>query len=78
MLADLGRRGLDAALEATIVASFTKLGPAVRRPLWGWEPVGDHALAGKVVAVTGGTGTGSLYIGASSSPTSSSSPARRS
>lgn len=55
MLADLGRRGLDAALEATIVASFTKLGPAVRRPLWGWEPVGDHALAGKVVAVTGGT-----------------------
>ena len=55
MLADLGRRGVDAALEATIVASFTKLGPAVRRPLWGWEPVGPRALAGQAVAVTGGT-----------------------
>ncbi|QXC62593.1 SDR family NAD(P)-dependent oxidoreductase [Aquihabitans sp. G128] len=49
------RRAADAALEATIVGSFTRIGPAVRRPLWGWQPVPADALTGQVVVVTGAT-----------------------
>ncbi len=49
------RRIVDAALEAPVVPSFTKLGPAVRRRLWSWEDVGPDALSGQVVVVTGAT-----------------------
>ncbi|CAN5903373.1 SDR family NAD(P)-dependent oxidoreductase [soil metagenome] len=55
MATDLLRRAADAALEAPIVPSFTKLGPAVRRHLWAWENVGPDALTGQVVVITGAT-----------------------
>lgn len=48
-------RFADAALEATIVGSFTKAGPALRRSLFSWTDPGSDALAGKVVVVTGAT-----------------------
>lgn len=50
-------RGLaDAALEATIIGSFSRVGFAARRSLfaWGAEPHVD--LSGRVVLVTGATG----------------------
>lgn len=49
-------RLVDAALEATIVGSFTRIGPAVRSRLDGWRPVGDFDLTGRNVLVTGGNG----------------------
>lgn len=55
MIAELLRRSADAALEVTTVGSFSRIGPAVRRPLWRWQPVGDRALDGAVVVVTGAT-----------------------
>jgi NAD(P)-dependent dehydrogenase (short-subunit alcohol dehydrogenase family) len=49
----IGARLADAALEATVVGSFSKLGPAVRGRLAGWrEPT---AAGGRVVVVTGAT-----------------------
>lgn len=45
-------RIVDSALEATVVGSFSRIGPAVRRRLHDWsEPTGD--LSGKVAVVTG-------------------------
>jgi NAD(P)-dependent dehydrogenase (short-subunit alcohol dehydrogenase family) len=55
MATELLRRAADAALEAPIVPSFTKLGPAVRRRLWSWEDIGPDALTGQVVVITGAT-----------------------
>jgi dehydrogenase/reductase SDR family protein 12 len=55
MIADLLRRSADAALEATTLGSFTRLGPAARRRIWDWEPIDTVALAGKVVVVPGAT-----------------------
>lgn len=55
MLSDALRRAADAALEATVVGSFTRLGPAVRRPLDRWTDLGPDALSGRVVVVTGAT-----------------------
>ncbi len=52
---DLLRRAADATLEAAIVPSFTRIGPAVRRRVWGWQDPGPNALAGQVVVVTGAT-----------------------
>lgn len=49
-------RFVDAALEATVVGSFTRIGPAVRGRLEGWTPVGDLDLTGRNVLVTGGNG----------------------
>jgi dehydrogenase/reductase SDR family protein 12 len=43
----------DAALEATLVGSFTRVGPWVRRRLGHWSEAGD--LRGRVVVVTGAT-----------------------
>ena len=53
---DGARRLADAALEATVVGSFSRIGFAARRALFGWdaEPVVD--LTGRVVLVTGATG----------------------
>lgn len=50
-------RVVDAALEATVIGSFTRLGPAVRRAVFDWEGEdGDVArLDGEVIVVTGGT-----------------------
>lgn len=49
-------RLVDAALEATIVGSFTRIGPAVRSRLERWTPVADLDLTGRTVLVTGGNG----------------------
>lgn len=46
----------DTALEATIVGSFTKIGPAVRSRLDDWRPLSDFDLTGRTVLVTGGNG----------------------
>ncbi len=46
----------DRALEATVVLSFTKIGPQARSRLFGWSATGDlPRLDGKVVLVTGAT-----------------------
>ncbi len=56
VLADAVRRVADAALEATVVGSWSRLGVAARRRLWGWDaPVPAGSLAGAEVLVTGGT-----------------------
>lgn len=49
---------IDSALEATIVGSFTKIGPAVRSQVAAWEPV-DADLGDQTIVITGGsTGIG--------------------
>lgn len=49
-------RLVDTALEATIVGSFTRVGPAVRSRLAGWQPLSSYDLRGRAVLVTGGNG----------------------
>ena len=53
---DGARRFADAALEATVVGSFSRVGFAARRALFDWdaEPLVD--LRGRVALVTGATG----------------------
>jgi dehydrogenase/reductase SDR family member 12 len=46
-------RAVDAALEATVVLSFSKVGHAVRSRLVGWTPVADLPGQGRRVIVTG-------------------------
>lgn len=46
-------RLVDAALEAAVVPSFSRIGPAVRRRLDDWTPVPDLPGAGRTVVVTG-------------------------
>ncbi len=46
---------IDAGLEISVVGSFTRIGPAVRRRLFGWSPAPAGALAGRTVLVTGPT-----------------------
>ena len=48
-------RLVDGALEATVVGSFTSIGPRVRRRLDDWTPLGDIGLAGRTVVLTGVT-----------------------
>jgi dehydrogenase/reductase SDR family protein 12 len=51
----------DAALEALVVPSFTRIGYDVRRRLFDWESLDELSMRGKVVAVTGATsGLGEL------------------
>jgi len=46
---------VDAAMEAAVVPSFTRIGPAVRSQLEHWAPpVGDR-IDGRVVVITGAT-----------------------
>jgi dehydrogenase/reductase SDR family member 12 len=47
------RRVVDAALEFTVVLSFSRIGYGVRSRVGGWEPVGADEGAGKRVLVTG-------------------------
>ncbi len=49
------RAALDALLELTVVGSFSRIGPAVRRRLFGWTPPAPGSLAGRTVLVTGPT-----------------------
>lgn len=53
--APLGARLADAALEATVVPSFSRWGPALRSRLFGWTDPAPDALAGRVAVVTGAT-----------------------
>lgn len=46
---------IDAALECSLVGSFTRIGPAVRRRVEHWEPLEGHDLKGRVMVITGGT-----------------------
>lgn len=46
---------VDAALEWSVVGSFTRLGSALRRRLDRWEPFEGRRLAGRVVVITGAT-----------------------
>jgi NAD(P)-dependent dehydrogenase (short-subunit alcohol dehydrogenase family) len=48
-------RAVDLLLEATVVPSFSRLGPAVRSATAGWTDPSPGALAGRTVAVTGAT-----------------------
>jgi len=57
MIADV----VDAALEASVVGSFTRLGFAVRRRLDAWTPLDGLDRAGRVVVITGGTSGLGLY-----------------
>jgi NAD(P)-dependent dehydrogenase (short-subunit alcohol dehydrogenase family) len=48
-------RVIDVALEISVVGSFSRTGPAVRRRLFGWEAPTPGALAGRTALVTGPT-----------------------
>lgn len=49
------RRWIDALLELSVVGSFTKLGYAARRRLFGWSAPSPNALVGRTVLITGPT-----------------------
>jgi dehydrogenase/reductase SDR family protein 12 len=46
---------IDGALEATVVLSFTDIGPMIRRRLFDWEDVDTLRMDGRVALVTGAT-----------------------
>jgi dehydrogenase/reductase SDR family protein 12 len=46
---------VDSLLELTVVGSFSRVGPAVRRRIFGWDPPAANALAGRTALVTGPT-----------------------
>jgi len=49
-------RVADAALEATVVLSFSRFGYLARRRLFTWDQPAAASMAGRVVVVTGATG----------------------
>jgi NAD(P)-dependent dehydrogenase (short-subunit alcohol dehydrogenase family) len=53
---DYTRRVADAALEATVVGSFSRLGFTARRALFSWDDQPGLDLRGHVALVTGATG----------------------
>lgn len=44
---------IDVVMETTVVPSFSRIGPLVRRPLRDWTPLSQLPGAGRVVLVTG-------------------------
>lgn len=48
-------RAVDALMEATVVPSFTKVGPAVRSRIYDWDDAPPGVLRGKIAVVTGAT-----------------------
>ncbi|MEZ5226516.1 MAG: SDR family NAD(P)-dependent oxidoreductase [Acidimicrobiales bacterium] len=48
------RRAADAMLEASVVASFTKIGPEARSELFDWDEPASN-MTGSTVLVTGGS-----------------------
>ena len=46
---------VDSALEATVVPSFSRIGPLVRSRLEHWAPTAHHDLTGRVIVITGAT-----------------------
>ena len=53
---DGARRLADAALEATVVGSFSRIGFAARRALFDWDAEPVVEMSGRVAMVTGATG----------------------
>lgn len=51
----IAARAADALIEGAVVPSFTRLGPAARSRLFGWEPAPAGALDGRIAVVTGAT-----------------------
>lgn len=49
------RTYIDASVEITVVGSFSRLGIALRRRLFGWTPPQPGSLAGRTALVTGPT-----------------------
>ena len=49
---------IDELLELTVVGSFSRVGPTVRRRLFAWSPPAANALAGRTMLVTGPTSGG--------------------
>lgn len=47
------RSAVDAGLERSIAGSFSRIGPAVRRRLFGWDSLASHRLDGRTAVVTG-------------------------
>ena len=54
-LRDAARTVVDGALEASVVGSFSRIGPTVRRRLFAWQPIEGDAIRGKVAVVSGAT-----------------------
>jgi NAD(P)-dependent dehydrogenase (short-subunit alcohol dehydrogenase family) len=50
------RNAADAALEVTVVPSFSRVGYAARRRVDGWDEPAAEALRGRVAVVTGASG----------------------
>ena len=46
---------VDATLEGLVAPSFTRIGFATRRRLFGWRSLDSYHLAGRVIAITGAT-----------------------
>ena len=46
---------VDAALEWSVVGSFTRVGSALRRRLDHWAPLDERSLVGRVIVMTGAT-----------------------
>ena len=46
---------IDDALEISVIGSFTKAGPLIRRRLFGWQAPPPGALGGRTVLITGPT-----------------------
>ena len=46
---------IDTGLEISVIASFSRIGPAIRRRLDGWSAPSSDALAGRTALVTGPT-----------------------
>ena len=49
------RNSVDAVIELSVVASFTRLGPAIRRRVYGWVDPEPGSLIGRTALVTGPT-----------------------
>lgn len=49
-------RLVDGALETSVVGSFTRIGPALRRLVEDWDSLATYDLRGRTVLVTGGNG----------------------
>ena len=46
---------IDAALEVSVVGSYSRIGPAIRGRLYSWTPPSPDVLAGRTILITGPT-----------------------
>ncbi|TAL09727.1 MAG: SDR family NAD(P)-dependent oxidoreductase [Chloroflexota bacterium] len=49
------RYAIDAVVELSVIASFTRIGPAIRRRLFAWDAAEPGSLKGRTALVTGPT-----------------------